>query len=121
MHEENTEELDTGDNSGEYKVEAIQDSAVYARESELDHLPDFYYLVSWKGYPKEEITWEPASTVQHLRKLISLIHKDHLNKLTATSPAIDTVPLVTRPIIKPTVPLKWKRGRLIRRAKKRAK
>ena len=40
-------EFNAGDNeSGEYKVEAIWDSAVYARELESDHLPDLYYLVS---------------------------------------------------------------------------
>ena len=51
-------EFDTGDNeSGEYKVEVIRDSAVYARESESGHLPDLHYLVSWKGYPEEENTW----------------------------------------------------------------
>ena len=55
-------EFDVGDNE-EYKVEAIWDSAVYARESESGHLPGLYYLVSWKGYPKEENTWEPASAV----------------------------------------------------------
>ena len=32
-------ELDAGDDSGEYEMEAICDSAVYARESELGHLP----------------------------------------------------------------------------------
>ena len=63
VHEENVEELDAGDNSREYKVEAIWDSAVYARESESGHLPGLYYLVSWKGYPKKENTWEPASAV----------------------------------------------------------
>ena len=46
-------------NSGEYKVEAIWDSAVYKRESK-DHLPGLYYLVSWKRYPEEENTWEPT-------------------------------------------------------------
>ena len=45
-------------NDGEYKVEAIWDSAVYIRELELDHLPNFYYLVSWKRYLKDENTWE---------------------------------------------------------------
>ena len=60
-------EFDAIDNdSGEYKVEAIRDSAVYARESE-GHLSGLYYLVSWKGYPEEKNTWEPASAVQHLR------------------------------------------------------
>ena len=66
-------EFDAGDNeSGEYKVEAIWDSAVYAREWKSGYLPGLYYLVSGKGYPEEENTWEPASAVQYLRKLISL-------------------------------------------------
>ena len=33
-------------NNKEYKVKDIRDSAVYARESEIDHLLGFYYLVS---------------------------------------------------------------------------
>ena len=43
--DENATELDAGDESGEYEVEAIRNSAVYARES-AGHLPGFYYLVS---------------------------------------------------------------------------
>ena len=38
-------EFDAGDNE-EYEVEAIWDSAVYARESESGHLLGLYYLVS---------------------------------------------------------------------------
>ena len=111
-------ELDAGDDEGgEYEVEAIRDSAVYARES-AGHLPGLYYLVSWKGYLEEENTWEPYSAVQHLRKLISSFHKDHPDKPTATSEAIDTAPPMARPTIKPaakptvrpTAP-KQKRGR----------
>ena len=113
VHEENVEELD-GD-KGKYEVEAIRDSAVYARESESGHLPGLYYLVSWKGYPEEENTWEPASAVKHLRKLISLFHRDHPDKLTATSPAINTAPPMARPTIKPTEPSKRKRGRPAKR------
>ena len=41
--------------SEEYKVEAIQDSGVYARESK-DHLLGLYYLISRKDYSEEEIT-----------------------------------------------------------------
>ena len=116
--DEDATELDAGDDEGgEYEVEAIRDSAVYARES-AGHLPGLYYLVSWKGYLEEENTWEPYSAVQHLRKLISLFHKDHPDKPTAISEAIDTVPPIAKPIIKPaakpTVKLtapKQKRGR----------
>ena len=115
-------EFDAGyGDGGEYEVEAIRDSAVYARESESGHLPGLYYLVSWKGYPEEENTWEPASAVQHLRKLISSFHKDHPDKPTATSPAIDTAPPMARLTIKPTEPLKRKQGRPKGRATKRAK
>ena len=35
-------ELGTGDDSGEYKVEAISENAVYAKESESVHLPGLY-------------------------------------------------------------------------------
>ena len=56
-------ELDAGDENGEYEVETIWDSEVYARESESGHLPGLYYLVLWKGYPEEENTWELASAV----------------------------------------------------------
>ena len=37
--------LDTGNNSREYKIEAIWNSAVYTKESK-SHLPGFYYLVA---------------------------------------------------------------------------
>ena len=69
-------EFDVGENSGEYEVEIIWDSTVDVRESELGYLPDLYYLVLWKRYPKEENTCEPALAVQYLKKLISLFHKD---------------------------------------------
>ena len=54
-------ELDVGDeDSEEYKVEAIWDSAVYANKLESGHLLGLYYLVAWKGYPEEENTWKPS-------------------------------------------------------------
>ena len=50
-------EFDVSDNeSGEYEVKVIWDSAVYAKESESGYLPGLYYLVSWKGYSEEENT-----------------------------------------------------------------
>ena len=38
-------EFETGDNK-EYKVDGIQDSAVYAKESITSQLPELYYLFS---------------------------------------------------------------------------
>ena len=59
-----TSQLEFEDNKGkEYEVGAIRDSTVYARKSESNHLPGLYYLISWKGFPKEENTWEPASGI----------------------------------------------------------
>ena len=114
--------FDAGDNeSGEYKVEAIWDSAVYVRESESGHLLGFYYLVSWKGYPEEKNTWEPVSVVQHLKKLISSFHKDYPEKLTTTSSAIDTALPIARPTIMPIEPLKQKREQPANSTNKRVK
>ncbi len=93
-------ELNEGD-SKEYEVEAICDSELYAQESDSGQISSLYYLVSWKRYPKEENTWEPASAVLHLCKLINTFHYDHLEKLTATSPPIDSAPPMARPIVKP--------------------
>ena len=57
-------EFEAGDDK-EYEVDGIRDSAVYAKES-TGQLLGLYYLVSWKGYPEEKNTWEPASAIQHL-------------------------------------------------------
>ena len=43
--DENAMELDVGNDSGEHKVEAIRDSAVYTRESKSSHLLGIYYLI----------------------------------------------------------------------------
>ena len=56
-------ELDASENSDEYEIEAIWDSALYARESKSGHLPGLYYLVFWKGYPEEENIWELYSVI----------------------------------------------------------
>ena len=92
-------------------------------ESESGHLPGFYYLVAWRGYPEEENTWKPFSAVQHLGKLIKLFYKDHPKKPPATSSPINSAPPMARPTIKPTAKstTKWKQGRPANSANKQAK
>ena len=52
--DKNVTELDFEvNNSKEYKVEAIWESAIYAKKLE-GHLIGFYYLIAWKDYPKEK-------------------------------------------------------------------
>ena len=104
----------------EYEVEAIQDSAVDAREAN-GHLLGLYYLVSWKGYPEKENTWEPASAIQHLQKLLSKFHHKNLDKPTVTFPLINTTPPMTKPTVKATELPKQKRGQPIGCAIKRIK
>ena len=112
-------EFDAGNNK-EYEVEAIIDSAVYAKEVK-EHLPGLYYLVSWKGYPEEESTLKSSFAVMHLWKMISTFHKDHPEKPTATSSPLNSA----LPMAKPSVTsvkffAKQKQGRptsLTKRAK----
>ncbi len=84
----------------EYEIKAIRDSAIYVSESE-SHLPGLDYLVSWKGYPEEENTLEPALAMLHLCKLINTFHCDHQEKPTVTFPRINSAPPMTRPTVKP--------------------
>ena len=121
VDDKNIAELDIGNINGEYKVEGIWDSAVYARESESSYLLGFDYLISWKWYPEEENTQEPALTVDHPKKLFSLFYKDHSDKLIVTFLAIDTAPPMARPTAKPIKSHKWKQRRLTRCTIKRAK
>ena len=51
------------DISKKYEEEAIWDNAVYVRELESGHLPDLYYLIFLKRYPKEENIWKPTSAM----------------------------------------------------------
>lgn len=83
-------ELDKG-NSKQYKIEAICDTKVYSHEVE-DHLLDLYYFVLWKGYQKEKNTWEPTLVVQYLWRFVTIFHKKHLKKPTATSSPTNSAP-----------------------------
>ena len=96
-------------NNKEYKVEAIQESAVYVREAESGKLLGLYYLVLWKGYSKEKNTWKLTLAVQHLKRMINFFYKDHLDKTPATSAPVNTALLIAWPTVrltKPTEPAK---------------
>ena len=108
-------EFEAGDDK-EYKVDGIWDSAVYAKESTTSQLSGFYYLISWKSYSEEENIWEPASAIQHLRRLVTSYHKDNPEKSIATSLPVDMAPPIVRPMqgqpAGPMAVLTKKRGRL---------
>ena len=111
-------EFELGDNK-KYEVEKIIDSAVYGQQANSNQMPCFYYLVLWKGYPKEENTWEPSLAVIHLQKLISTFHKEHSKKPTATSLPLDSVlPMARQTVSKEP---KQKRGYKSKGANKRGR
>ncbi len=95
-------EFKNDDDGKEYKIKAIRDSTVYAKKPDSSHhLQGLYYLVSWKNYPEEENTWEPALAVLYLCKLINTFHRNYPEKPTVTSPPIDFAPSMARPTNKP--------------------
>ena len=51
--DKNETKLNAGNDSKGYKVEAICNSAVNAKESKSDNLPNLYYLIPWKDYIEE--------------------------------------------------------------------
>jgi hypothetical protein len=56
----------------EYEVEFIRDSKYKRRK--------LHYLVHWKGYRREDDTWEPLENVKNVPLLIAQFHKDHPNR-----------------------------------------
>ena len=107
--DKNVTEFKAG-NDEEYEVKGIRDSAVYAKKSVAGQIPNLYYMISWKSYPKEKNTWEPASAVQHLRKLLSTFHKNNPNEPMATSLSVNTTSPIAWPRSKPTKATKRKHG-----------
>lgn len=55
------------DNSEKFEVEGIQNSAVYAQESEDGQPPGLYYFIHWKNTPNSKDTWERYAGIKHLR------------------------------------------------------
>lgn len=86
------------DNNKEHVMEAIRDSAIYVKKADK-HLPKLYYLVVWKGYLEEKNTWESFLAVIYLVEIVNTVHKDHPEKLTATSAPLDSALSMAKPII----------------------
>ena len=96
----------------EYEVEAICDSTVYVKELKSGQLPGLYYLIFWKDFPEEENTWESASAIQYLRRLVSTFYKENPDKPTINSTPVDIAPPTAKPTVKQGAQNnKQKRGR----------
>ena len=52
-------------NDKKYRVEAIQDNAVYAKKID-GHLLGLYYLIAWKSYLEKKNTWKSFLAVIYL-------------------------------------------------------
>jgi len=61
------------DGENEFDVEEILDSRI-TKKGLLE------YLVSWKGYPVEENTWEPARNVKNSEQLVKEFHSKYPDK-----------------------------------------
>ena len=61
----------------EYVVEEVRDSR--RRHGKLQ------YLVHWKGYPREEDTWEPEENVVHAKKKVEEFHHRNLLRPSLTN------------------------------------
>jgi hypothetical protein len=53
----------------EYEVESILRYRKYRRQHQ--------FLVAWKGYGREDQSWEPAANLEHSRELVDAFKKDH--------------------------------------------
>ena len=64
-------------------------------------MPDFYYLILWKGYQDKKNTSEPALAVMHLQKLINTFYKKYSEKLTTIFPLLNSaLPMARSSLLK---------------------
>lgn len=100
LYKKNIIKLHVGNNnSKKKKVKTIWNSRVYAKES-ISYLSGLYHLVFWKNYLKKENILKPYLAIQYFRKFISLLDIDYSNKPTATSKALNTIPMIAKLITK---------------------
>lgn len=60
-------------NAEEWEVERIKDSCFSFHQLQ--------YSVHWKGYDIYEDTWEPATHLKHVPKLVAMFHQQYYSKL----------------------------------------
>ena len=65
----------------EYVAEAVRDSRVFKEEEMDENSPTvLYYLVHWQDLPEWEHTWESASQIRHLKKVVLKFRSANLEK-----------------------------------------
>jgi len=91
--------------SSEYEVESIDDSRVFRK--------GLQYLVNWKGYPKEERTWEKATELKKVQKKIDDFHKRNPSAPRPTPKELQFMyhDKLTQPIFKQKL-FNWTTGRM---------
>lgn len=86
-------------NDKKYKLETIWDSAVYAKKIDKE-LPELHYLVIWRSHLKEKNTYKSSSAIIQLWKMVNIFYKDYSEKVTIISAPFNSVPLITKVIVK---------------------
>jgi hypothetical protein len=73
----------------EYEVERILPSEFRTTRRKIrgryKHFKSLYFLVQWKGYPDNESTWEPGTSLKHILESI-----EEFNEQNSNIPAITT-------------------------------
>ena len=91
------------DESGEYEVEAIWDSAVYERESKSGYLPGSLLSGLIEKISRGRKYLETSFNGPSTQKAYQLVPQNHPDKPTATFLAIDTAPPMAKSTIRPPV------------------